>query len=271
MDQGKEVVILVRSSSDLWRLKGVLDRCVRVEIDKVSLDSVFLEHSIETVVHTACSYGRNGESLSSVINTNINFGVDILQACIKHEVKTFVNTDTLLPKEVSVYSLSKWQFRDWLKFHGANIQVINMKIEQMYGPEDDKNKFIPWVIHHLVNKQTPLELTSGVQKRSFLFIDDVVSAFNTVLLNRESLVGYREFDIASRDLVQVRKFVETIAELIERTTKNRVHHLLLFGKKKMRKNENILPEFNTEDIEALGWKAEVGYRKGIEKTINYYI
>ena len=52
-------------------------------------------------------------------------GLQILDVCIKFNTSTFINTDTLLQKNLNDYALSKKQFSEWLKFKSNMIQVIN--------------------------------------------------------------------------------------------------------------------------------------------------
>lgn len=56
-------------------------------------------------------------------------------------------------------------------------KMINIKIEHMYGALDDENKFIYWLINKLKQNVEKIDLTSGVQKRDFIYIDDIVSAY----------------------------------------------------------------------------------------------
>ncbi len=257
---GHKVIALVRSTSDLWRIKEFLPECRTYEIDKIPINNIFQESKIDLVVHTACSYGRKGESISSIIESNLNFGLQILETAVAHNVKTFINTDTLLPKDVNAYSLSKAQFGDWLKFLSKDIQVINMRMEHMYGPKDDKNKFIPWLINEMLNKEGSIDLTSGVQKRNFIYIDDILLAYNLVIQERRNLKNYIDFDVATNHLIEVRDFVRVIAREIEERSGIDVQDRLDFGAKDYRKNDIMQPEFDNEAIRELGWKPAVDYK-----------
>ncbi len=268
---GHKVIALVRSNSDLWRIKEFLPECRIYEIDKIPINKIFQESKIDLVVHTACSYGRSGESLSSIIESNLNFGIQILETAVAHNVKTFINTDTLLPKDVNAYSLSKAQFADWLKFSSKDIQVINMRMEHMYGPKDDKNKFIPWLINKMISDKDAIELTSGVQKRNFIYIEDILLAYNLVIQESNNLKNYNDFDVASNHLIEVRYFVREIAKEIETRKGMDIQDRLNFGAKEYRENDIMQPEFDNEAIRELGWKPSVDYRQGINYTLNYYL
>lgn len=266
-----KVIALVRSTSDLWRINKLLPKCKTYKIDEVTLNNIFQESNIDMVVHTACSYGRKGESISSIIESNLNFGLQILETAIENKVKIFINTDTLLPKNVNAYSLSKAQFGDWLKLFSMDIQVINMRMEHMYGPKDDKNKFIPWLINEMLNKKGSISLTSGIQKRNFIYIEDVLLAYNLVIEKNNSLKNYNDFDVATNHLIEVKDFVMGIAKEINVRTGMDILDRLDFGAKEYRKNDIMQPEFDNEAIRELGWEPSVDYKKGINYTLNFYL
>ena len=108
------------------------------------------------------------------------------------------------------YALSKKQFSEWLKFKSNMIQVINLKIELMYGPKDDESKLIPSVLSGL-NQNTPeIKLTNGEQKRDFIFVDDVVSACMKTLEKSKSLSKFNEFEIGTGKSFKLKFFLDEL-------------------------------------------------------------
>ncbi|MEN9369979.1 MAG: hypothetical protein RI952_844, partial [Bacteroidota bacterium] len=174
ISNGIEVAILIRSTSDVWRISHLLQKVKAYNIDKIKLKVIFEEFKPEIIVHTACSYGRKNETIIDVVNANLIFGLQLLEESIKINAKTFINTDSLLPRNINNYSLSKAQFTDWLNKKSNQIQVVNFKIEHMYGIKDDDKKFIPWLINKMIYDNEEINLTSGIQKRDFIYITDVV-------------------------------------------------------------------------------------------------
>ena len=53
VSKGYEVVVLKRSTSDIWRLKGFENTFKSYDIDRVPLQTAFEEQPIDTVIHTA--------------------------------------------------------------------------------------------------------------------------------------------------------------------------------------------------------------------------
>jgi len=131
------VVILKRSSSDIYRIQDKIDNVISYNVDLQPLNLAFEEQEIDVVIHTAGQYGRDDCSIAKIIESNVMFGAKLLDACQKYNTDIFINTDTLLQSCVNNYSLSKKHFSDWLKQCSNEVQIINMKLEHMYGTKDE--------------------------------------------------------------------------------------------------------------------------------------
>jgi nucleoside-diphosphate-sugar epimerase len=268
--QGYQVVILKRTTSDLGRIESLIHKVRSYNIDQIDLTTVFNEVNPEIIVHTACSYGRNKETLVDIVNSNLIFGLNLLQIALKSNVKTFINTDSLLSRNTNEYSLSKAQFTDWLKNHSDKIQVVNFKIEHMYGPKDDTKKFLPWLINEMINGTDQINLTSGIQKRDFIFISDVVAAYNLVLQKRKSLPFWNQFDIGTNIFTSVKEFVLTIAQRLEKQNRSNITLRLNFGAIPYRKGDIMIPELDNTKLITLGWKQKVTIADGVEEILKEY-
>ncbi len=268
ISQGLEVSILNRFTSNTWRINHLLEKVRIYNIDEVSLDEIFIEIKPEIIVHTACTYGRNNESLTHILNTNLIFGINLLEESIKNNVKTFINTDSLLPRNISDYSLSKAQFSDWLQKYSNQIQVINLKIEHMYGVKDDDNKFIPWLINEMIYGNEQINLTSGIQKRDFIYISDVVDSFDLVLQKRQTLNSWNVFDLGTNIFTEVKEFVLILAGELEELNKSKIASRLKFGAIPYRKEDIMMQELDNTKLIGLGWKPKVTIIDGIKKMVD---
>jgi len=270
MQAGYEVVVLKRSKSDLWRIKHLCHQLKLYNIDEISPESIFSENKIDFVVHTATSYGRKNESIPEIIQTNLIFGLALLDAAIKNNVKCFVNTDTLLPKDINAYALSKNQFAAWLELESKKIQVINLKIEHMYGPKDDIKKLVPWVISQLKLNVPSISLTPGNQLRDFVHIDDVVSAFITSIEQLSKLDNFNEFEVGTGLSIPVRQFIEHVKLSFENHN-GRSDTKLDFGKQPYRSGEPMHIKVNNQNLIKLGWSPKTSYVEGINNLMTHII
>jgi len=264
--KGYKVIILKRTISNLWRIEHLMSQVTSYDVDVEPLELAFSEQNIDYVIHTACHYGRNGDSISKIAETNLMFSLRILEASIKFNTDTFFNTDTLLSKHLNVYTLSKKHFVEWLQQNSDKIQVVNLKLEHMYGPKDDTSKFVPWVMSQLKENAADIKLTEGKQLRDFIYIDDVVSAYLSTLEKVNSLGSFNQFDVGTGTLVSVKDFLQKIKRQYEigfglNSTK------LAFGELPFRADEMMTVEVNNQPLLDLGWRPKVSIEKGITKLV----
>ena len=146
---GYRTIALKRSNSNTYRIDDLLPDIATIDINAMSLRSVFECKAIDVVIHTATCYGRKGESASEIVEANINFPLALMELCIEFGIETFVNTGTVLPRELNYYALSKHHFQDYaLRIaETSDVRLINVLPEHMYGPDDDPSRFFPFLIH----------------------------------------------------------------------------------------------------------------------------
>lgn len=268
--KGHKVVILKRTASNTWRIEHLLNQVVSYDVDLQPLELAFEQQQIDVVMHTACHYGRNGDEISQIVESNLMFGLRILDACLKFNTDTFFNTDTLLQKHLNVYTLSKKQFVEWLQQKADNIQVINLKLEHMYGPKDDATKFVPWVLSQLKANVPEIKLTKGEQERDFIYIDDVVSAYMLLLEKAPGLVKFNEFDVGTGQLTTVKSFLESLKAVYEESL-GASTTTLNFGAIPYRVGEMMTVQVNNQALLDLGWSPKTELEDGLKNIIKEFV
>lgn len=264
------VVILKRTTSDPWRIEHLLDKVVSYDVDALPLEVVFEQHNIDVVIHTACHYGRNGDTLCQIVESNLMFGLRILDACLTFNTSTFINTGTLLPNNLNPYSLSKSQLVDWLRQSSDKMTVLNLQLEHMFGPKDDATKFVSWILSQFKSNAPEIKLTEGDQLRDFIYIDDVVSAYLTVLSLDSEFVGFNEFDVGTGNLLSVKDFLEELQCVYEADVGS-VSTKLHFGAIPYREGEIMTVDVNNELLMSLGWKPKTALKDGLKNIIKEYV
>jgi len=266
IQEGFEVMGLKRSTSNSYRIKEVMDRITFYDVDQIDMESIFKKHTVDMVVNTVTDYGRTDKSIANILETNLMFSIRLLECAVNHNVRTFMNTDTLLEKEINAYALSKNQLVQWMQFLSDKINMVNIKIEHMYGPLDDENKFIYWVIKQLKDNVEKIDLTSGIQKRDFIYIDDIVDAYMTVIKNSEQFSAFEEFELGSGNSIEVKRFLDLLYSKIQQNQE--LNTRLNFGAVAYRENENMYMQANISKLRSLGWQARVKLEDGIQNILD---
>lgn len=262
---GYEVVALKRKSSSLSRVESIVTEIDFFDLDGLDFDEMFRNlGKTDVIIHTATCYGRNNESVSEIFSANTELPLRLLDAGCRAGVEIFINTDTILNKYLNLYALSKNQFLQWGKYFSMHkrIRFANLRLEHFYGAYEHPTKFSAHVINSCLENVPQLNLTKGEQKRDFIYIDDVVSAYMVLLEKIESTTNaFVEFDVGSGQSISIREFVETIHQV----TESKTH--LAFGAFPYREGEVMHSNPDISGLVNLGWKCQYDFITGIRKVI----
>jgi nucleoside-diphosphate-sugar epimerase len=262
LESGHTVYAIKRKYSDLHRYHTEKCQPIWICLEEVNFDQFFLKNKIDTVIHCATDYGRKNSNPINVIEANLIMPLRIIHSALG-KVKVFINTDTLLPKDVNSYSLSKHQFKQWLRTYSDRLTCINVALEHFYGPGDDLTKFTSSIINQMLSEVPMIELTGGQQKRDFIFIDDAVSALVTIIQKAMSFdADFFEYEVGLGRSVSIKEFVLLARELCGNSKSE-----LKFGSLPYRENEKFEVVANIKSLNALGWFPEFTLRQGLYKTI----
>lgn len=261
-----QITILKRSESDTSRISEELKLVESIDSDNLNLREIIKSHinGFDCIIHCATDYGREKIGDASITKSNVLLPLELIEYCLLNaNFKCFINIDTLLDKNVSAYSLSKHQFKEWLQKYSHNLCAINIGIEHFYGPGDDGSKFTSHVIRQLINSSPKIELTPGKQTRDFIYIDDVVDAIDLIIRHTQiSAPSYQEYKIATGEPTSIENFVKLVKKICRNHTTE-----LQFGVLPYRENELMSSNIDISKIIGLGWKANWSLTAGLTKTI----
>ena len=265
INQGYCVIGITRTLNRMKELK--IKNLYLYENHKVSIDKIFLDFPIiYGVIHTATCYGRNGESIKEIVDANVSYPLQILESATKNNISFFINTDTVLQKYLNLYAMSKNQFLDWGQFFSksSNIKFINIKLEHMYGPGDDATKFTAFLFEKLLQNTEKISLTPGDQERDFIYIDDVISAYNTILENVSVLKNFDELEVGTGKPIKLKDFILAAKKAFNSAA------ILDFGGLPYRKGEIMTSSCKSIKLRALGWVPKYGHKEGLKMTMLGY-
>ncbi len=263
LDENFEVIILKRSFSNTSRIEKLLDKVKSYDADKIKFKRIFEENNVDYILHCATNYGRKNNDPLEIVEANLILPLKLLHEGLKNDLKVFINTDTVIDKRINNYSLSKKQFLDWLKVYSSRVKCINVSLEHFYGFNDDDSKFVTHIIRAVLNNVPEIDLTSGEQKRDFIYIDDAVEGFMKIIQNLDKNKNeFEHYEIGSGNNISIKETVTMIKKIAANTVTK-----LNFGKIPYRENEIMNSCVDISKLLSLGWKPKVALGDGLKMTI----
>lgn len=278
LNQDKKVILIKRSFSNTERIKNILtnENLILKDIDKEDISNIFSDYDIEGVLHLATYYAKFHENkdIEDMIYSNITFPTILLENAVENNVKYFINTgsfaeysfDKMPLSENSkiqarnLYASTKVAFEDVLKFYIENYDIkgLTLKLFTPYGPKDDENKIVPYLITKAI-KNEKITIRSTHNKLDFIFVEDIIKAFNIAIDKIQTFDSYDSFNIASGKSYIIKEIYEIVENIC--------------GKKDVEFLENDFNEIEADTSKInnkLGWFAENSIEDGLKKTIDYY-
>lgn len=263
------VIGLVRSPQNLKRLSlGEITLCSTSE----SLSEVFEQYSPIGIVHTATKYGREDESVPSLLDVNVDLPVHLLELSQKYNAEVFINIGSFITqgKEYNYlqdYALSKKQCSQWLQLIANKdnaCKVIDFTLYHPFGPGDSNAKFVTNMVKAIKKRTDFIDLTPGEQKRDFIYVGDVVGAIE-LALNRYGVLQkpYVQTDLGTGSSFTLRHFLETLKKVSGNTNTE-----LRFGKLPYRENEIMEAKAVPHLLNSWGWKPNYTLDQGLLLTLD---
>jgi nucleoside-diphosphate-sugar epimerase len=127
---------------------------------------------------------------------------------------------------------------------------------------------VPWIIQELRSNKAEINLTEGKQRRDFIYISDAIEAIFLILKNCGDINEYKEYDIASGELITIKEFVELILNIYKKKNVKCATNLN-FGAVPYRPGEIMCPKADLTSIFEMGWAPFVGHVEGIKRIIDW--
>ena len=293
VNEGYEVGIIRRAESDIWRIKDIYNQLTVFYTDFSDTElvaNVVLDFKPDIVFHLAAYYAVDHKlpDIAPLLKTNILGLVNLLDASANAGAQLFVNTSTFFVYDrgvsgknikniinpVNLYAVTKLQGEQVCNYfaeHGLN--CVTFRLFPPYGEMENVRKFIPFVIlSALKNESTELKTSPGFQKWDFIYVEDIVDAYLSLIPVYMSLAiapdapkPHYILDIGTGYSPTFRTVVNVILNAIN----SKINPV--WGALPYRKNEVF---YACADIRAaekiLNWKAKTSLDTGLKKTIEWY-
>lgn len=274
---GHTVAIVVRDSikaNAIYSTANYTQNIGIIAIGTTNWDEEIAAFSPEVVIHLASLLTSKDDIdiIPSLIESNITFGAQLLQALKPTNFKLFINTGTFAEYAFGggelnpsyLYSASKTAFHSIVRYYQelSDFKVFNVIPYTVYGQTDSQPKIID-IIHKSFFEEQPTSMSGGMQVLDFIHIDDVV-AFYCMLLDKyvTSKENWNDFHLgtgAGNTLREVSKLMVEKLELPENI------------------NWGVLPYRARDTMHAVapiakmvnqfGWSPVISLKAGIEKYL----
>ena len=257
---------LLRASSNKDSILKINNKCSLFEFKNYDeISTLIYGYQPDIILHTACCYDRNNASELEIYDANYFFGKELIEASLKTKKEVFfLNAASSMPENLNMYTKSKSMLSEYGKSHGSkeNFNFLDICLQFFYGPRDKESSFVMHTIDSCLKNKEPIRLTDGNQKRDFIYIDDVISAYRVIIENIHIIGKYKSIDVGSGISTSIKKF----CKLVKALTNSQVE--LDFGYYKLRKNEPLDCKADLKILKELGWKPSYNIEKGLKSIIN---
>lgn len=225
--EGHDVAVLVRPTSKLDVLQSIISK-VHVFIYDNSYLSIYralTDFKPEVVFHIASLVvaQHKNDNIEALVNSNVNFPTQLLEAMNQVGVKYLINTGTFWQhyqnqpyNPVNLYAATKQAFECMLEYYiqAHDFKAITLKLFDTYGPGDTRPKLFS-LLREVARSGKELKMSPGNQLIDLVYIDDVLNAYTKMLKRITSINGHELFAISSKSPLSLKKLVSIYEENID--------------------------------------------------------
>jgi nucleoside-diphosphate-sugar epimerase len=118
----------------------------------------------------------------------------------------------------------------------------------------------------MLNNVAQLNLTKGEQQRDFIYINEVVTAYQTIIeYVKELKDNFIEIDVGTGTTISIHKLVIKLKELTHNTVTK-----LNFGALPYRENELMESKADIHLLMQLGWSPKINIDAGLKECLQEY-
>ncbi|RKY39406.1 MAG: dTDP-glucose 4,6-dehydratase [Candidatus Omnitrophota bacterium] len=276
------VVDKLTYAGDIERLKEVSGRYRFYKVDicyKRKIKEIFKQEKPQVVVHFAAQthVDRSICNAQPFVNTNIQGTQVLLDVAKECAIERFVHISSdevygeikegrfsedspLAPN--NPYSATKASADLFIKAYirTYNFPAIIVRASNNYGPWQHPEKFIPVLIYNALKGRRVPVYGEGINRREWLYVSDCVRAI--YLIMEKGILG-EIYNISSgieKSNIELAHFVLQIL--------GKGRSLIQFVKD--RPGHDIRYALDWSKISKLGWKPEMDFERGLNKTVKWY-
>ena len=278
LNEGHKVFAIVRPSSKINELSKNLQSNIEIftycndnTVFDIITDMCVKGNRPDVVYHLATFQPNKHrfEDIKNLIQSNITFGTEILDAMVLNNVYNFVNTGTFFQhyenadySPMNLYAATKTCFEKIIQFYTEvkGLRCISLHLFNTYGENDKRGKFLELLQKVSISGKT-LKMSPGEQFIDIVYIDDVIDAFILAgkYLNARKYDICGTYGISSGNPIKLRKIIE----IFEKISNKRLS--IEWGGLPYREREIMVPWTSYKILP--GWEPKVNLEDGIKKFL----
>lgn len=278
VNDGHEVFAIVRPTSKIDELSENLRRHVKFFVydDSNTVLDIITDLCVEgnrpdVVYHLATNFlnAHQFEDIKFLVQSNITFGTELLDAMTANNVRNFVNTGTFAQhfddeeyNPVNLYSATKECFDNIVRFYVEvqGLKCIALHLFDTYGANDKRGKILG-LLKKISESGETLKMSPGGQLIDIVYIDDVIDAF---VLAGKYLSEYKydycgTYGVSSMKPIPLREVVKIFEEVAGKKLS------IEWGGRPYRQREIMIPWKSFKTLP--GWRPKINLREGIKNFL----
>ena len=269
-----KVFLIVRENSDLSIIDDILDEVniLRYNGKMKELISLFKEiEQIDLVIHLASLFivQHNQEQIDELIDSNIKFGTQILEAMVHSKCSRIINTGSYWQhynnedyNPVCLYAATKEAFEKIIQYYYEveKINCITLELFDTYGETDPRRK-ITSLLKECAEKNIHLDMSPGEQVINLVYIDDVVEAYLKAIdmIDKEKRIN-NKYSVCNTEEVTLKELVGIYEKIYNKELN------INFGGRPYREREVMRPWNKGKILD--GWYTKLKLEERISESIN---
>ncbi len=267
---GWEVHLLLREGSSAAALppEGPQLRLHRHDGSTTQLIDIMRAAAPQTVFHLASLFlaAHKPEDVDRLINSNLLFSTQLVEAMAVCGVKHLVNTGTSWEhyedaayNPVCLYAATKQAFsallRYYVEVHG--LRVVTLKLFDTYGAGDTRPKVLN-LLKRIALEGSSLGMSPGEQLVDLVYIDDVIDAFllaERQLADGAQLNAMEEYGVSCGDPLPLRDIAALYAQVSGKPLD------IEWGGRPYRDREVMVPWHSYRTVP--GWQPKITLAQGL--------
>lgn len=221
----------------------------------------------DVVFHLAAAVITNyrPEQVPVLIQSNIQFGTEILEAMRQSETKLLIstgsywqnyNSDTYNP--VDLYAATKEAFEKIVNYYvdAFSFRHINLRLYDVYG-EDDKRPKLWNILREIAGTGKSIEVSPGGQYLDMIHIEDVCIAYERAfcLLSQDEKIKNVTYGVRTGEMWTLKSIILLFQEVLGKQINAN------FGGKPYKEREVMMPYQGYDELP--GWEPKITLEEGL--------